>query len=113
MRLWPFSDYSAPHGAECDGTVSDPADGVCRTGDPCRGDALLSRPRRTGAGPGLGPDAAGWGRGIRLDSTVDRDLSGPRDRPHRLRLQPLWRCPTRRPRPQTARPLSDECQTLV
>ena len=54
---------------------------------------------------GLGPDAAGRRRGIRLDRAVDRDLPGPRDRADRVRLQPVRRRAARRARPQAARPL--------
>ena len=90
----------------CNGTVPDPADCLCRLGDPRRGLALRSRPGRPGAGPRLGADAAGRRRRIRLDSVVDRDLPGPRDRADRLRLQPLRRRAARRPRLQTPRPLS-------
>ena len=54
---------------------------------------------------GLGPDAAGRRRGIRLDGAVDRDLSGPRDRADRVRLQPVRRRAARRPRSQAARSL--------
>jgi peptide/nickel transport system permease protein len=66
---------SSAHGAERGGAVPDHADRVCRPGDPRRSVAVLSRPRRAGAGRGLGPDAAGRRRGIRLDRAVDRDLS--------------------------------------
>ena len=58
----------------------------CRPGDLGRGVAVLSRARRAGADPGLGADAAGRGRGIRLDRTVDRGLSRAGDRADRVRL---------------------------
>ena len=54
---------------------------------------------------GLGPDAAGRRRGIRLDGAVDRDLPGSRDRADRVRLQPVRRRAARRARSQAARPL--------
>ena len=50
LRLQPFADHPAPHGAERDGAVPDHADRVRRPGDPGRGVAVLSRPRRAGAG---------------------------------------------------------------
>ena len=50
LRLRPCADHPAPHGAERDGAVPDHADRVRRPGDPGRGVAVLSRPRRAGAG---------------------------------------------------------------
>ena len=52
---------------------------------------------------GLGPDAAGRRRGIRLDRAVDRDLPGPRDRADGVRHQPVRRRAARRARPEAAR----------
>ena len=46
-----------------DGAFPDHAHRVRRPGDPGRGVAVLSRPRRAGAGAGLGPDAARRRRG--------------------------------------------------
>src|SRR5216684_1576314 len=105
-RLRPYPDHHVPYGAECDGAVPGDHHRVCRAGDPRRGRALLSRARRAGAGPGLGPDAARRRRGIRDDGAVDRHLSRPGDHADRVRHQPLRRLAARRARPQDARPLS-------
>src|SRR5262249_38731342 len=67
---------------------------------------LLSRPWRAGTDPGLGSDAAGRRRGIRLDGTLDRGVSRSRDRAYRVWLQSFRRRLARRPRSQTARPVS-------
>ena len=47
-------------------------------GDPDRGIALLSRPRRAGAGPGLRTHVAGWGAAMRRERAVGGDLPGDR-----------------------------------
>src|SRR5581483_5949774 len=64
--------------------------------------ALLPRPRRAGAGAGLGPDAARRCSGVRRERAVGGDLPRRRHLARRVRLQPVRRRAARLPRPQVA-----------
>ena len=68
----------------------------CRSGDPARGVAFLSRSRRTGAERGMGADAPGRCGRVRRERALDRDLPGHRHFDGRVRVQPVRRLRARR-----------------
>jgi hypothetical protein len=69
--------------------------------DAARALGFLSRPRRAGADPGLGPDAARRCRGIRGKCALGPDLPGARHHRRGVRVQPVRRCGPRHPGPET------------
>jgi ABC-type phosphate/phosphonate transport system permease subunit len=93
------------HMAQRHGAVPDHGDGLRRPGHSGGSVAVLSRPRRAGAGPGLGVDAAGGRRGVCHQRSLDRNLPRPCHRAFRAGHQPHRRCLARSSRPQTSQAL--------
>src|SRR5439155_1396415 len=94
--------HPAAHPPERRGALHHHADRAARGRDPGRGGPVLPGTRRRRADAVLGADALRLGALVRRQGAVDRALPGHRDRPRRVRLQPLRRLAARRARPQVA-----------